>query len=74
MQSQTVAPIKLIRIHKVCEKTGRHRSSIYRALTDDPSFPKPVKFGARSIAFVESEIDQWIADRMAARDASQATQ
>jgi prophage regulatory protein len=30
-------------------------------------FPKPVKVGSRN-AWLESEIDQWIADRVAERD------
>jgi prophage regulatory protein len=31
-------------------------------------FPKPVRIGANSIAFVESEIEDWLLSRIAARD------
>jgi prophage regulatory protein len=33
------------------------------------TFPKPVDLGGNRVAFVEDEVEQWIADRMAARDA-----
>ncbi|CAD5352971.1 protein of unknown function [Enterobacter cancerogenus] len=32
-------------------------------------FPQSVKIGSRSIAFVESEVDEWINQRIEARDA-----
>ena len=31
-------------------------------------FPRRVKVGANRVAWVEAEIDQWIAERLAARD------
>ena len=35
-------------------------------------FPRPVHIGSR-VAFVETEIDAWIAERAALRDAPKAT-
>ena len=35
-------------------------------------FPAPVNIGDATIGFVESEIDAWAADRVAARDAKHA--
>jgi prophage regulatory protein len=32
-------------------------------------FPKPVRIGARRIAFFQDEIDQWLVGRVAERDA-----
>lgn len=32
-------------------------------------FPKPVRVGARRIAFFQTEIDAWLAQRVAERDA-----
>jgi prophage regulatory protein len=51
----------LIRLARVVEKTGRSKPTIYR----DQTFPKPVKIGARAVAWVESEIDDWIAAQIA---------
>ncbi len=51
----------LIRLPRVIEKTGLSKPSIYR----DPTFPKPVSIGARAVAWVEEEVDRWIAARIA---------
>jgi prophage regulatory protein len=53
--------------------TTLKRSSLY-ALIAANEFPQPVKVGARRIAFVESEVNQWIAQRIAARDDKGAAQ
>jgi len=51
---------RLVRLSELKEKTGLSRSGIYNKIKTDPSFPKKVKLGERCIAFVESEVDQWI--------------
>jgi prophage regulatory protein len=33
----------------------------------DPSFPKPVKLGPRSVGFIESEVQDWLQSRASAR-------
>ena len=52
--------MRLIRLPKVEEKTGLRKSSIYGL----PSFPSPVKIGPRASAWVEEEVDEWIAARV----------
>jgi prophage regulatory protein len=46
------------------------RTSISRSLRHklikEGKHPKPISIGARRIAFIESEIESWIADRIAA--------
>lgn len=49
----------LIRLSEVMRRTGYSRAWLYRLLKEE-RFPKPVKIGVRSIAFVESEVDEWI--------------
>ncbi|MBW5824440.1 AlpA family transcriptional regulator [Yersinia kristensenii] len=53
-----------IRLSDVQRRTGYSKAWIYRLIKQD-RFPKPVKIGSRSIAFVESEIDEWINQRIA---------
>lgn len=48
---------------EVLSKTGFKKSWIYLLISND-LFPKPIKMGARAIAFVEAEIDQWVEDRI----------
>ncbi|MDI4636700.1 MULTISPECIES: helix-turn-helix transcriptional regulator [Halomonadaceae] len=50
------------------EKLGISRSSIYEMLNSDsprydPTFPKPVKLGARSVGWIEGSIDIWLCER-----------
>lgn len=63
--------MKLIRISEVAAKTAKSRSAIYAALKAG-RFPKPVPVGERT-AWVESEIDAYIAEQIARRDAPEAT-
>lgn len=50
---------KLMRLPAVIERTGFSRSWIYE-LINQKQFPQPIKIGSRAVAFIESEIDQWI--------------
>ena len=57
------APIqRLIRLREVQHRVGLSRSSIYRFMAEG-TFPKPVHLGARSVAWVEHEIDAWLQSR-----------
>lgn len=53
----------LIRITEVQRRTGFGKAWIYRLMSQG-KFPASVKIGSRSIAFVESEIDEWINQRI----------
>ncbi|EFE08078.1 AlpA family transcriptional regulator [Enterobacter chengduensis] len=53
-----------IRLAEVKRRTGYSKAWLYRLISQN-RFPKPVKIGARSIAFVEGEIDAWISERIA---------
>lgn len=57
---------RLLRRKQVEQAIGLSRSTIYARLDKrsphyDPDFPKPIKLGATSIAFVESEVQEYIA-------------
>ncbi|EBX0144481.1 AlpA family transcriptional regulator [Salmonella enterica subsp. enterica serovar Typhimurium] len=56
--------INLIRMSEVLNRTTYGKSWIYKLISQG-RFPKPVKIGERSIAFIESEIDEWINQRIA---------
>jgi len=57
----------ILKIRKVSSKSGLSKSSIYR-LAKAGEFPQPIKLGERSSGWLESEVDQWIADRIEQRD------
>lgn len=54
----------LIRLSEVQRRVGYGKAWLYKLIAQN-RFPKPVKIGSRSIAFVESEIDEWINQRIA---------
>lgn len=53
----------LIRFPEVQRRTGYGKAWIYR-LIKKGQFPKQVRTGIRSIAFVESEVDAWIDNKI----------
>jgi len=65
MPNQTEARSALIRLDAVKARTGLSRSTIY-AHVRDGRFPPPVAISERCVAWIEGEIDAWIAERVAA--------
>jgi prophage regulatory protein len=58
---------QFLRLPAVIERTGRSKTAIYT----DPTFPKPIKISKMSSAWLESEVNEWMTERVkAARDAS----
>lgn len=53
----------ILRLPQAIKRTGLSRSSIYLAINAG-TFPKPIKLGERSIGFLESEVNQWIEQRI----------
>lgn len=56
----------LIRREEVLRRTGLPKSTLYTAIAEG-TFPAPVPISERSRAWVEQEVDDWIAARIAAR-------
>jgi len=59
MMAQTI-----LRLPEVKARTGLARSTIYLRMSEG-AFPEPISLGARSVGWIESEIDAWIARRIA---------
>jgi prophage regulatory protein len=57
---------RLLRLNEVKRCTGLSKSSIYNQISDG-TFPQPVPIGARAVAWVEDEIQEWINNRIAER-------
>ena len=56
-----------IRLPAVLQKVGMSKSHIYDLITQD-KFPKPVKVSPRISCWVAAEVDQWVQERIDARD------
>ncbi|WP_293394688.1 AlpA family transcriptional regulator [Nevskia sp.] len=55
----------LLRRDQVELRTGLSRSSLY-ALVQSGEFPAPIELNGRSRAWIESEVDTWIAGKIEA--------
>ena len=62
-------PIRIIRMADVQARTGLARSTIYQWVSDG-SFPQPIRLGARAVGWIESEVDAWIREQIAASRSS----
>ncbi|MBP2229636.1 prophage regulatory protein [Azospirillum agricola] len=58
--------LRIIRFPEVKSRIGYCQYHL-RRLEAKGEFPRRVKIGARSVGWVESEIDEWIATRVAKR-------
>jgi prophage regulatory protein len=69
---ETATQPKLIRPDVVMERTGIRSHTHLKKMVMAGQFPVPVQLGPKSIAFVESEIENWISARIASRQAHPA--
>lgn len=53
----------ILRLPEVKARTGLSRSTIYLRIAEG-KFPPPINLGERSVGWVESEIEAWIAERI----------
>ena len=64
--TQKELKMKFLKLSEVKKTTGLSRSSIYQFIKNG-CFPTQVKLGERAVAWVSSEIDEWINERIANR-------
>ncbi|WP_342607750.1 AlpA family transcriptional regulator [Vibrio tritonius] len=64
---------KFMRLKEVMEMTAMSRSNVYKMMSEG-RFPQSVPLGARAVAWVESEVQDWILERIAQRDGGVETQ
>lgn len=55
--------IRFLRRPEVEKTTGLSRSTIYLRM-EQGTFPKPIPLGGRLVGWKESDIQQWIEDRI----------
>ena len=54
---------KFLRLSEVQRRVPYSRSTIYLKVSRG-QFPQPINLGARAVAWLESDIDEWIAQRI----------
>lgn len=58
--------LRILRMKQLVERTNLSRATLYVLMSSDPAFPQKIKLTARSIGFLESEVDAWLAARVQA--------
>ena len=53
----------ILRLPDVINRTGLSRSSIYLRVSND-EFPKAISLGGRAVGWLESEIEEWLAEKV----------
>jgi prophage regulatory protein len=56
--------MRALRMPDVVVKVGLKRSTIY-ALAKQGLFPSPIKLNSRASAWLESQLDEWLRERVA---------
>jgi len=57
---------RLMRLPEVVQLTGVSRSTIYRWMANG-EFPKQISLGGKTVAWLESDVDDWIQLRIGNR-------
>ena len=65
IEQETRRQVRFLRLPEVLVRTGLSRSTIYVRL-DQGCFPRPVSLGARTVGWIEAEVDEWMRERIAA--------
>lgn len=56
--------ISILRLPEVLSRTGLSRSSIYLRIANG-EFPAPVSLGGRAVGWPETEVEEWLAEKVA---------
>lgn len=61
-------PVRVLRLKDMMFKLSVARSTLYDWMNErspryDPSFPKRVRLGLKSVGWLENDVDQWILAR-----------
>ena len=63
MANSNQRELSILRRKQVQARTGLARSTIYFHIQNG-TFPRPVPLGPRAVGWLESEINDWIAERV----------
>ncbi|HDR8861627.1 AlpA family phage regulatory protein [Burkholderia stagnalis] len=58
---------KILRLNCVLDAVGVKKSCIYQWVREG-RFPAPVRLGARSVGWLEADVEAWLMSRQSTRD------
>lgn len=51
---------QLLTVHEVCAKLKVQKTTVYKWLKEDPSFPRQITLGPRVVRWQEEALDTWV--------------
>lgn len=64
--------LQVLRLPNVLKVTGLCRSAVYE-LESEHAFPQRIQLGPRTVGWLEHEVQEWLAQRVAASRGKQAS-
>ena len=64
--------MQFLRVRKVTEMVGFSKTTLY-ARVRDGTFPKPIVLGPQTVAFLESDVLDWMQSQIAQSESPRAT-
>lgn len=55
--------LRIVRMKQLIERTQLSRATLYVLMASDPTFPRKIKLTTRTVGWLDSEINGWIASR-----------
>lgn len=62
--------VRILRMKQLIERTRLSRATLYVLMAGDATFPRKIKLTARTVGWLESEVDAWITSRANSRVAA----
>lgn len=59
--------MRILKMKEVLQKTGLGRTTMYK-LIKSLDFPQAIPLGLRAVGWLESEVEAWIENKVAARN------
>ena len=67
MVRQLGSALHILRMKQLVLRTGLSRATLYVLKATDPTFPQKIQLTERTVGYLESEVDAWIATRAESR-------
>ncbi|MEB0030191.1 AlpA family transcriptional regulator [Undibacterium sp. RTI2.1] len=55
--------LQILRMKQLVQRTQLSRATLYVLMSTDKTFPQKIKLSARTVGYLESDVDAWIAAR-----------
>jgi prophage regulatory protein len=61
--------LRALKLKAACAKVAKSKSQLYREMNEG-KFPRPIRLGPKAVAWLEHELDAYLAARLRERDAA----